>query len=121
MPAPIRQGVTEEMILKAFAINLQRCAVDGARYVKYTFRDITGSPSGAASLECLDAELEVIHDARSQVELRSCFDPLEKCAEQQRLFDMREGNAAWNKLSVILDLSNGKFTRKKEMIDESVH
>ncbi len=114
---PIRQGVTEDMILRAFAVNLQRCAVEGARYVKYTFRDLADGPGGTAGIECLDENLNVIHDDRSQVTMRSCFDPLEKCAEQQRLFDMREGRSAWNKLSVILDLETGQFTRKTEMAD----
>ena len=115
---PIRQGVTEAMILKAFAVNLKRCAVEGARYVKYTYRDLPDGPGSTAGIECLDEDLNVINDTRSQVSLRSCFDPLEKCAEQQRLFDLREGNSAWNLLSVILDLETGKFTRKTEMVDE---
>ena len=115
-----RTGITEDMINKAFATNMQRCAADGARYIKYTFLEVIGA-KGTASLECLDSDLNVIMDSRSGATLQTCFDPLEKCAEQQRLFDIREGRTAWNKLSVILDLESGDFTRKTEMVEQTSH
>ena len=113
MPPPIRPGVTEEMIVRAFAINLKRCALPEARYIKYSYRELVGEDGqGVAGLECLDADLQPLMDGRSKPDLRTCFDPLIKCVEQQRNYDIREGRPAWSELAVILDLETGDLSRR---------